>query len=151
LTLLWNHDDEADPLFREIQDALGRAGRPAGGSTRRAAGPGDDDPDEEQTIDEQHAAAGQRPRGSTNPPFTGHPSLTDPVLTEMRWRRSQNVGDLIGLLNTYSYVIRATDEVRDRLDSEVRDIVRSHQSPTDPPDGPVVIPTFCQLWRSTCR
>ena len=152
LTLLWNHDDETNPLFREIQDALGRAGRPAGGTTQRVAGlTGADVTSDEQAVDQIHAAAGQQPRGSTNPPFVGHPSFTDPVLTEVRWHRSQSVDDLIGLLNTYSYVIRASDQVRDRLATEVRAIVRSHHSAAGQPDGPVVIPSFCQIWRSTCR
>jgi len=152
LTLLWNHDDEADPQFREIQDALGRAGRPAGGSTRRTIGTdGEERRSKEHAKDVRHAAAGQQPRGSTNPPFADHRSFTDPVLTEVQWRRSQSLDDLIGLLNTYSYVIRATDEVRDRLATEVRSIVGSYRSPADPPGGPVVIPAFCQIWRSTCR
>jgi SAM-dependent methyltransferase len=153
LTLLWNHDDEADPLFRQIQDALGRAGRPAGGSTKRASNHVGSDL---TAKDEQHATAGQQPRGSSNPPFAGNHFFTDPVLTEVRWPRTQTVQDLIGLLYTYSYVIRATDEVRDRLATEVREIVRAHHaradgSPTDYADRPVEIPAFCQVWQSTCR
>ena len=70
------------------------------------------------------------------------------MLTEVPWRRTQNVDDLIGLLNTYSYVIRATDETRARLDSEVRAIVQRHQG--DDADR-WSLPAFCQVWRSTCR
>jgi len=106
---------------------------------------------DEQAVDQIHAAAGQQPRELTNLPFVVHPSFTDPVLTEVRWHRSQSVDDLIGLLNTYSYVIRASDQVRDRLATEVRAIVRSHHSAAGRPHGPVVIPSFCQIWRSTCR
>lgn len=147
LSLLWNHDDDSDPLFREIQDALGRAGRPAGGSTQRT---GATDADRGRT-DQQQAADGQQPRGSTNPPFTGHGLFADPVLTEIGWQRTQHIDDLVGLLNTYSYVIRATDEIRDRLATEVRGIVQRHRHPDDRSDQPVVIPALCQVWRSTCR
>jgi SAM-dependent methyltransferase len=155
LSLLWNHDDEADPFFRQIQDALGRAGRPAGGSTKRASNEVGNDREIEQQ-DQQHAAAGQQPSGSSHPPFTGHRRFTDPILTEVRWLRTQGVDDLIGLLNTYSYVIRATDEIRERLAAEVRSIVSAHQatgdnSPIDHADQPVEIPAFCQVWQSTCR
>ena len=58
-------------------------------------------------------------RGSGVPPFTSHPSFTAPELTEFSWQREQSVPDLIGLMHTYSYVIRATPEARARLDREV--------------------------------
>ncbi|MET0865125.1 MAG: class I SAM-dependent methyltransferase [Nakamurella sp.] len=144
LSLLWNHDDETDPLFREVQDALGRAGRPAGGTTRRSV---DNRNGRQQDDDVQRAANGQQPTGSQNPPFTGHPRFDEPALTEIAWQRTQSVDELIDLLNTYSYVIRATDETRKQLAAEVRQIVRRHQAEL----AQVVIPVVCQVWRSTCR
>ena len=92
------HDDESDPLFREIQDALGRAGRPNGGSTQRAAhvdgGRSGGDADPKAVHAQRRAADGQQPRGSTMPPFTGHSFFGDPRLTEFGWNRTQHIDDL---------------------------------------------------------
>ncbi len=80
-------------------------------------------------------------------PFAGDPLLTDPELTEITWTREQSVEDYVGLQHTYSYVIRAADEVRAMLDAEVRAILHRHQ----PGSRLVRIPVTCQVWRSTCR
>lgn len=129
LSLLWNHDDENDPMVFDIETALNRAGRPNGGSTgRRACDTG---------AESSEAAA----------PFSGHPSLTDPVLHAVSWTREQSVDDYLGLQQTYSYVIRASDSVRAALAAEVREIVQQYQ-----PDAPVVrIPVTCQVWTSRRR
>ena len=100
LSLLWNHDDDTDPLVLEVQSALDRAGRPVGGSTGR---------------------------GSQLIPFTADPVLTDPELTEVRWVREQSVDDYVGLQQTYSYVIRASAATRAQLAQEVRAILQRHQ------------------------
>ena len=60
-------------------------------------------------------------------PFSGDPVFTDPELTEVSWTREQSVEDYIGLQHTYSYVIRASAEVRADLDAEVRAILHRHQ------------------------
>jgi len=129
LALLWNHDDEADPMVRDVQDALARAGRPVGGSTRR--GP----------------ATADAARGSTIPPFRGHPSFTDPVLAEFSWQRLLTVDELIGLVRTYSYVIRSSAQTREALDARLKSIVDAHR----PSAGTFPMPAFCQVWQSTCR
>ena len=157
LALLWNHDDEADPLFREIQDALGRAGRPLGGSTQRATGDNNDDDrgqreqtGDQPTSDEQHAADGQQPRGSTNPPFSGHPCFTDPVLTEIGWQRTQPVADL----SACSTPTRTSSGPPMRRGPGWHPrCARSCSAITFPAIArpPVVIPAFCQVWRSSCR
>ena len=77
---------------QEIYAAMTDAGRPPGGATRRSGG-GDD----------CRAAKPTPPI----PPFHGHPALTDPRVVRIGWQRRQSVDDLIGLVNTYSYVIRA--------------------------------------------
>lgn len=133
LALLWNHDDESDPLVREIYRALTAAGRPFGGTTGRGGG-----------TEPDLAAA---PAGSPTAPFTGHPLVPDPDVVEIRWQREQSVDDLIGLLNTYSYVIRATDQVRGDLEQAIRAIAERHSPGTDV----LSIPVVCQVWRSTCR
>jgi SAM-dependent methyltransferase len=126
LALLWNHDDERDPLVRDVEAALDRIGRPAGGSTGR----GQQDADTPRT-----------------PPFLGHPHLTDPELTEVGWRRELRVEDFIALQHTYSYVIRASDELRARLDVELGGIIRDHLGTADA----VTVPVICQVWRSVRR
>jgi len=153
VSLLWNHDDEADPLVRDILDALDQAGRPGGGSTGRGSpdGPADHQGEGgdggEPPGTPGPAAGGRAAGGSTRAPFVGHRSLTDPVLTEVAWIREQPVEDLIGLLHTYSYVIRASDALRSELDSRVRDLVRRYR----PGRASVTVPVICQVWRSTCR
>ena len=83
------------------------------------------------------------------PPFTGHPSFTDPELTEVSWSREQSVDDCIGLQHTYSYVIRATDRRRATgWTAEVRAIAAAAPAR---PARTVRIPVICQVWRSTCR
>ncbi len=158
LTLLWNHDDAADPLVSAVQSALDRAGRPAGGSTGRAAGT-DRIGEQANSTDTTNSAAktGAGPAESVGTissrwletravPFAGDPMFADPELTEITWTREQSVEEYLGLQRTYSYVIRASNEVRATLDAEVRAILQGHQ-----PDNQLVrIPVICQVWRSTC-
>lgn len=120
LSLLWNHDDDTDPLVLEVQAALDRAGRPPGGSTGRLS--------------------------SRPVPFSQHPSFAEPELIEVKWIREQSVDDYIGLLHTYSYVIRAPATTRAQLAAEVLGILHRHQ----PGRQLVRIPVTCQVWRSTC-
>ncbi len=132
VALLWNHDDGRDPLVHEVEAALDWIGRPPGGSTRigttgDAAGDG---------------TAGAPPR---RPPFAGHPSLTDPELTEITWHRRLSVDDFIALQHTYSYVIRAS--ARAALDGELRVIIGNHRGAADA----VTVPGTCQVWRSMRR
>jgi len=140
LSLISNHDDEQDAFVQDFQGALTRIGRPVGGTTGRGgtpAGPA--------------ANAGDSHRqgtiGSGRPPFDPHPSFTPPELTEFSWQRTQSLSDLIGLLHTYSYVIRASARARSELDQDVRNIAARHF----PGRTDVTIPVVCQLWRSTCR
>jgi len=133
LALLWNHDDESDPFVTEIYDALTAAGRPPGGTTRRG--------------NRAEAGPDATARDAAIAPFTGHPAFTEPELMEVGWQRRQSVDDLIGLLNTYSYVIRSSDRARVDLEATVRLIARRHSSL----DGGVQIPVICQVWRSVCR
>lgn len=121
LSLLWNHDDDADPMVLEVQSALDRAGRPKGGSTGRL--------------------------GSHVVPFTDDPGFTDPDLVEVSWVREQSIDDYLGLQQTYSYVIRATTAQRAQLVADVRAILHRHQ----PGSPLVRIPVICQVWRSRCR
>lgn len=150
LALLWNHDDEADPLVSEIESALGRAGRPPGGVTGRAASDGDP---EKSTATNGTARKGTATKGtaaaqdSSDPPFQGHPRLEDPRLTRIAWTREQSVDDLIGLLGTYSYVIRADDRTRADLATQVRTIIARHH----PGAATVSVPVICEVWVSTCR
>ncbi|HEY5842259.1 MAG TPA: class I SAM-dependent methyltransferase [Mycobacterium sp.] len=132
LSLLWNHDDERDPLVLEVQSALDRAGRPPGGSTGRGSSDGQ--------------SAGS-PDGSRVVPFSGFPALSDPVLQEVSWTREQPIEDYIDLQHTYSYVIRASDQVRARLDMQVRAALDRHQPGADR----VRVPVICQVWRSDRR
>jgi ubiquinone/menaquinone biosynthesis C-methylase UbiE len=131
LALLWNHDDESDPFVAEIYAAMTDAGRPPGGATRRSGGG--------TTVDGEPAPP--------IPPFQGHPALTDPQVVRIGWLRSQSVDDLIGLVNTYSYVIRATDETRATLAAAIRTIALRHA----PGRQDLLIPGSCEVWRSTCR
>ncbi|HYN72126.1 MAG TPA: class I SAM-dependent methyltransferase [Nakamurella sp.] len=130
LSLLWNHDDETDPLVRDVEAELNRIGRPdsgASGRGRRDAGP----------------SSGHPP-----PPFGGHPAFTDPVLIMIRWVRRTTIEDLVGLQQTYSYVIGADQQARDDLAVAIRGHAR-RRSGTD--DGELAIPVICEVWRSTCR
>ena len=130
LSLLWNHDDETDPLVVQVEAELNRIGRPDGGASgrgRRDAGP----------------SSGRPP-----PPFAGHPAFTDPVLIMTRWVRRTSIEDLVGLQQTYSYVIGADQQARDDLAMAVRGHARQ-RSGTD--DGELSIPVICEVWRSTCR
>jgi SAM-dependent methyltransferase len=130
LSLLWNHDDETDPLVREIHAELNRIGRPdsgASGRGRKDAGP----------------SSGHPPQ-----PFVGHPALTDPALIMTRWVRRTTIEDLVGLQQTYSYVIASDQQARDDLAMAVRGHAR-RRSGTD--DGELAIPVICEVWRSTCR
>jgi SAM-dependent methyltransferase len=131
LALLCNHDDESDPFVAEIYAAMTEAGRPPGGATQRAGGA--------MTADGVPAPP--------IPPFHGHPVLTDPQVVRIGWRRRQSVEDLIGLVNTYSYVIRATDETRATLASAIRSIAKRHS----PGSHDLLIPGSCEVWRSECR
>ncbi len=128
LALLWNHDDESDPLVQLIEAEQDRAGRPS----RGASGQG--------------WTGGGTTRADPTPPFTGHPWFTEPQLTEVGWTRRLSVDDLVGLLNTYSYVIRSSDSVRSELDRRVRALVAARQQ-----DAMVTMPAICQVWRSTRR
>ena len=130
LSLLWNHDDETDPLVRQVAAELNRIGRPDGcasGRGRRDAGP----------------ASGRPP-----PPFADNPVFTDPVLIMTRWVRRTSIEDLVGLQQTYSYVIGADQQARDELAIAVRGHAR-RRSGTD--DGELSIPVICEVWRSRCR
>ncbi|MGS0687549.1 class I SAM-dependent methyltransferase [Nakamurella sp. GG22] len=134
IALLWNHDDEADPLVRDVEAALDRVGRPAGGSTGlgdRAGG---------QEID---PAAAIPPE----PPFRGHRWFADPEVRVIRWGRRMSVEDFIALQHTYSYVIRASAALQAQLDSELPLIVRQHVGPA----ATVTVPVICQVWRSARR
>lgn len=131
LALLWNHDDESDPFVADIYAALTVAGRPAGGSTGR--GKSTSGGDGHATVPESKKA-----------PFSGYRALTDPELTEISWQRSQSLEELIGLLQTYSYVIRAPDATRAALDTAVRGIAERHGLG----QGALRIPVVCQVWRS---
>ncbi len=169
VALLWNHDDERDPLVRDVEAALDRIGRPTGGSTglgatgREAGGPGaggrgatgqevserngDDDAGRGGVAGHTAAANGTGGRPPRRAPFTDHRSLTDPVLTEVTWQRRLSVDDFIALQHTYSYVIRASDDVRAALDGELRAIIREHRGDADT----VTVPLTCQVWRSVRR
>jgi len=130
LSLLWNHDDETDPLVRDVEAELNRIGRPDGGASgrgRRSAGP----------------SSGRPP-----PPFAGHPAFTDPVLIMIRWVRHTTVEDLVGLQQTYSYVIGADQRARDDLALAVRGHARRR---TAGDDSELAIPVISEVWRSTCR
>ncbi|HEY5151873.1 MAG TPA: class I SAM-dependent methyltransferase [Mycobacterium sp.] len=130
LSLLWNHDDETDPLVREVEAELNRIGRPDGGASgrdRRDAGP----------------SSGRPP-----PPFAGHPDFSDPVLIMTRWVRRTTVEDLVGLQQTFSYVIGADQQARDDLAIAVRGHAR-RRSGTD--DGELAIPVICEVWRCRCH
>ena len=130
LALLWNHDDESDPFVAEIYAAMTDAGRPPGGATRRSGGATTAGGEAEPPI----------------PPFHGHPALTDPRVVRVGWLRHQSVDDLIGLVNTYSYVIRASDETRATLAAAIRAIADRRA-----PGQDLSIPGSCEVWRSTCR
>jgi len=130
LSLLWNHDDDTDPLVKDVEAELNRIGRPDGGASGRGrsdAGP----------------SSGHPP-----PPFGDHPAFTDPVLIMIRWVRRTSVEDLVGLQQTYSYVIGADRQARDDLAVAVRAHAR-RRSGAD--DGQLSIPVICEVWRSTCR
>lgn len=170
LALVWNHDDERDPMVRDVQAALDRTGRPAGGSTGRGRGrdaadgggtahngttqgAGDQSGRTEWSAQRDPAIArspwtdptrGDPPRV---PPFDDHPYLTDPELIETTWQRRMSTDDFIALQHTYSYVILASDEVRNRLDAELRNIVRSHAGGADT----LTLPVTCQVWRPVRR
>ena len=155
LCMLWNHDDDTDPLVLEVESALNRAGRPVGGSTGRAGATARAaEPGQQPNAAKDDGAAAESVETISSiylesrvAPFSGDPAFTDPVLTEIAWTREQSVEDYLGLQHTYSYVIRASAEVRAVLDVEVRAILHRHQ-----PDSPTVrIPVTCQVWRSTCR
>ncbi len=133
VALLWNNDDEADPLVAELQAALHGLGRPRGGATGRGS-PGPD------------------PRGSADddrrrPPFSDHPLLTNPELTLVRWTWRGSPEQLLGLVHTYSYVIRASESVRAAYDRTLRDRIARHR----PGSAIVDIPVICQVWRSIRR
>jgi SAM-dependent methyltransferase len=140
LSLISNHDDENDAFVRDFQDALTRIGRPVGGTTGRGT------PLRLAESGETSTASGVT-RGSGAPPFTSHPSFTAPELTEFSWQREQSVPDLIGLMHTYSYVIRATPDARAQLDRDIHAIAERHF----PGREGVTIPVVCQVWRSTCH
>ncbi len=130
LSLLWNHDDESDPLVRDVESELNRIGRPDGGASGRGlahAGPASDRPP---------------------PPFGDHPALTDPVLIMIRWVRRTTIEDLVGLQQTYSYVISAERAARAELAEAVRGHAR-RRSGSD--DGQLSVPAICEVWRSRCR
>lgn len=130
LSLLWNHDDDTDPLVKDVEAELTRIGRPDGGASgrgRRDSGP----------------SSGHPP-----PPFGDHPAFTDPVLIMIRWVRRTSVEDLVGLQQTFSYVIGADQHARDDLAVAVRAHAR-RRSGAD--DGQLAIPVICEVWRSTCR
>ena len=154
LCMLWNHDDDTDPLVLEVQSALNRAGRPAGGSTGRAATT-DRSAEPADLLGMAKGAATTESVGTIGSihlesrmlPFSRDPALTDPVLTEFAWTREQSFEDFLDLQQTYSYVIRASAAVRADLDAEVRTILRQHQQHS----LSVRIPVICQVWRSTCR
>ena len=155
LCMLWNHDDDTDPLVLEVESALNRAGRPVGGSTGRAGATALAAEPAHPSNAAKYAGAATESVGTISSiylesrvaPFAGDPALTDPALTEIAWTREQSVEDYLGLQQTYSYVIRAAAGVRAVLDAEVRAILQRHQ-----PDNPAVrIPVTCQVWRSTCR
>ncbi len=136
VALVWNHDDERDPMVADVEAALDRIGRPAGGSTGRGRSAG--------RTGTPGPANGEPPR---RPPFVDHPDLTDPELVEIAWRRPMSVDDFIALQHTYSYVIRASDGLRARLDVELRTIIRAHVGDA----GSVTVPVTCQVWRSVRR
>jgi SAM-dependent methyltransferase len=153
LSLISNHDDENDPFVQDFQGALTKIGRPVGGTTGRGGTPPRPSegalPSEPPTAvarDRRSPSTG-RAIGSAVPPFASHPSFTAPELTEFTWHRRQDLPDLIGLLHTYSYVIRATPEARAWLDQEVTAIAERHFAHGQG----VTIPVVCQVWRSTCR
>ena len=133
LALISNHDDENDAFVQDFQRALTNIGRPVGGSTGRG-------------TPLRGGVAGTT-SGSPVPPFASHPSFAAPQLAEFGWQRRQSLPDLIALLHTYSYVIRATPQARARLDREVASIAGRHF----PGGQDVTIPVICQVWRSQCR
>lgn len=173
LALVWNHDDERDPMVRDVEAALDRIGRPAGGSTGRghgrnaadgtahsgtAQGAGHQSGPTQWSAQQDTAIAGSPRTDPTpgdpppgdpprRPPFGNHPDLTDPELIETTWQRRMSIDDFIALQHTYSYVILASDEVRTRLDAELRNIVGSHVGGGDA----VTLPVTCQVWRSVRR
>ena len=80
LALLWNHDDEADPLVRDVEAALDRVGRPAGGSTglRHRDRGAEGDP-------------ARRSRGAAVPRSS---VVHRPEVKVVRWRRRMSVDGL---------------------------------------------------------
>ena len=147
LSLLWNHDDERHPMVRDIEAALDRTGRPAGGSTGRGrAGHGADRENGDPGTEDQSENQSQEypPR---RPPFVGYPHFTDPELVEIAWHRRLSVTDFIALQHTYSYVIRASDEARADLGVELQRVIRDHVGTADA----VTLPVICQVWRSVRR
>ncbi len=134
LALLWNHDDEADPLVRDVEAALDRVGRPAGGSTGLR-------------HRDRGAEGDPAPAIPAEPPFHGHPLFTDPEVKVVRWRRRMSVEDFIALQHTYSYVIRASAALQAQLEAELPLIVREHIGEATT----VTVPVICQSWHATRR
>jgi len=129
VSLLWNHDDESDPLVRDVQRELDRIGRPGGGASGRGR------------------AGAAAEIGDPAPPFGGHPGFTEPALSMIGWSRQTDVEELIALLHTYSYVINASAGARSEMDGAVRRQVRSRYGEA----GALSIPVLCEVWRATCR
>ncbi len=136
VALLWNRDDETDPLVAELQDALHGLGRPHGGATGGPAGRGSLGPDLSGPDDHRRRA-----------PFVGHPLLSDPELTVVGWTWRGTVDDLLSLVHTYSYVIRASESARAGYDRTLRELVAAHR----PGAAVIDLPVTCQVWRSTRR
>ena len=123
VTLLWNHDDDADPLVLAGAVRVGQSG-PAGRREHRtgcdsaggvaapvAAVAAEDAAKDVAATGHSSGTISSTWLQSRVVPFAGDPLLTDPVLTEITWTREQSVEDYLGLQHTYSYVIRASDEV----------------------------------------
>jgi ubiquinone/menaquinone biosynthesis C-methylase UbiE len=141
LSLISNHDDENDAFVRDFYSALTRIGRPVGGASGRGTAP-------RRAAESGESSTGTGLiSGSGVPPFAEHASFTAPELTEYLWQRQQSVPDLIGLMHTYSYVIRASPDARAQLDREIRVIAERHF----PGREGVTIPVVCQVWQSICR
>ena len=118
----------------------------AGGAIGAGSGP-DDRPAGAPAAAASDGQSAGSPDGSRVVPFSGFPAFSDPVLQEVSWTREQPIEDYIDLQHTYSYVIRASDQVRARLDMQVRAALDRHQPGADR----VRVPVICQVWRSDRR
>ncbi|MBM9466305.1 class I SAM-dependent methyltransferase [Nakamurella leprariae] len=127
LVLLWNLEDRRDALVDDVTRLLDTAGRPA---------------DADLT----------EPDGTPRPPYADAPDWTDPDLTVVEWVDHLTAGELIARTQTYSYLIRAEPDVRDRFLVELRDLLDRAVPGSGPlVDRPVEVPMRTLLWSARRR